>query len=144
MKNVNTQNISSLSDYDRSMSCFGMGRAINKKNIINKNNSIEEDAFIENFEEVTNQIKLFEYISSGLDENIETIIKIIKSDPKRNIYDISQKNHYFVNKKNYEGYTALYIACLNGHTKIVDILLTFHADHLIKCGVNFINFLEWQ
>jgi ankyrin repeat protein len=137
MKNVNTQNISSLSDYDRTMSCFGNGR-LNKKNIVNKNNSIEEeDAFIDNFEEVTNQIKLYEYISSGLDENIDTIIKIIKSDPKRNIYDISQKEHYFINKKNYEGYTALYIACLNGHTKIVDILLNFHADHLIKCGVEF-------
>ena len=137
MKNVNTQNISSLSDYDRTMSCFGNGR-LNKKNIVNKNNSIEEeDSFIDNFEEVTNQIKLFEYISSGLDENIDTIIKIIKSDPKRNIYDISQKDHYFVNKKNYEGYTALYIACLNGHSKIVDILLNFHADHLIKCGVRF-------
>jgi ankyrin repeat protein len=78
------------------------------------------------------QILLFEYVASGLDEKIGDIIRIIKSDPRRGKY---KKEDYYINKKNHEGFTALYTACLNGHIKIVEILLEYDANHLAYSGV---------
>lgn len=113
-----------------------MGK-IQKKNLETKeNNSLEYVVNKDNeFEEITKQILLFEYIALGLDENIDAIINIVKKDPKRNVYDETEKHHYFVNKKNYKGLTPLYVCCLNGHAKIVEPLIKYGADHLLKCGV---------
>ncbi len=71
-----------------------------------------------------------------MDEKINDIIRIIKSDPRIGKY---KKEDYYINKKNHEGFTALYIACLNGHIRIVEILLEYDANHLVYCGVLLIN-----
>jgi ankyrin repeat protein len=91
---------------------------------------------LDNFEEFKKQVLLFEYVSSGLDEKIIDIVKIIKSDPRIGKY---KKEDLYINKKNHEGFTALYIACLNGHIKIVEVLLEYDANHLEYCGVLFFN-----
>jgi ankyrin repeat protein len=85
------------------------------------------------FEEFTKQLYFFESIACGEDRDVEDIVKIVKNDPRRSLYD---KKKYYINKKNHEGFTPLYIACLNGHAKIVDILLKYDADHLELCGVS--------
>jgi hypothetical protein len=93
-----------------------------------------QTSFEQKIELLEKQTKLFEYCAGGLDSNFPKIIKLIKDDPTRNFFDDSQKNKFFVNQKNYDGVTPLYIACLNGHLKVVEILLINGADHLIKCG----------
>ena len=80
------------------------------------------------------QTELFEICESGLDSNLNKIIKFLKEDPKRNFFDEAQKNKFLVNQKNYDGLTPLYIACLNGHLKVAEILMKYGADHLLKCG----------
>jgi hypothetical protein len=138
MKIVNTKSVQSLSELDRTFSCFEKIYQNRKKNnltVFEKYPKKEEDPFNDNFEEITRQIKLFDYVSSGLDENIEKIEAIIKKDPLRNMYDPCDKHHYFINKTNSDGFTVLYVACLNGQQKIVEILLKNHADPLKKCGV---------
>jgi hypothetical protein len=92
---------------------------------------------LDNFEEFQKQLVFFEYVASGLDEKINEIIKIIESDPRIGKY---KKEDYYINKKNHEGFTALYIACLNGHIKIVEVLLKYDANHLVYCGVIMILF----
>jgi ankyrin repeat protein len=100
----------------------------------NKLNCLTENQ--DQFEEFTKQLYFFESIACGEDRDIEDIIKIVKNDPRRSLYD---KKGYYINKKNHEGFTPLYIACLNGHAKIVDILLKYDADYLELCGVKFFN-----
>ena len=133
MKCVNTKSVKSLSDIDRTLNVFEKIHRIRKQN----GNYVKDtdNDFSDDFEEITKQIKLFDYVSSGCDENIEKIQEIVKDDKMRNMYDQHQKEYYFINKKNFDGLTALYMACQNGHYKVVDVLLKNHADHLIKCGV---------
>ncbi len=90
---------------------------------------------LDDFEEFQKQVVFFEYVASGLDEKINDIVKIIKTDPRRGKY---KKEDYYVNKKNHEGFTALYIACLNGHIKILEVLLEYDSNHLVYCGVSVI------
>lgn len=114
-----------------------------KGNRMEKQNSVariighahsSKTSFEKNIDLLAKQTKLFEFCATGLDSNSTKIVNILKEDPKRNFYDESQKNKFLVNQKNYDGVTLLYIACLNGHLKVVDILLKYGADHLIKCG----------
>jgi hypothetical protein len=127
MRNINTKNVKSLTEIDRELLFWEKEFKPLKKN---RTGNKEND-----YDEVTKQILLFDYISLGLDENIPAITNILRSDPKRNLYDESEKQHFFINKKNFKGLTALYVACLNGHTKIVELLIKYGADHLQKCGV---------
>ena len=55
------------------------------------------------------------------------------------MYDFSQKNMFFVNQKNENFITALYVATINGHLKIVKFLCENGANHLIRNGVKYIN-----
>ena len=96
---------------------------------------INKEGTQDNLDQLKQQILFFECVASGKDENIDKIINFVKKDPKRNLYDESQKQNYFINQKNHEGFTALYVACRNGHTKIVNVLLKWNGDPLIKCGV---------
>jgi len=52
------------------------------------------------------------------------------------MFNSSQKNKYFVNQKNIEFVTPLYVATINGHLKIVKFLCENGADYLMKNGVN--------
>ena len=140
MKNVNTKNIKSLAELDRSFSLFEQIYENRKKN--NQQNSQNKDKFNdnennfdENYEELTKQYKFFDYITSGLDEYKEKIIEIIQNDKMREKFRKENKQFYFVNRKNLEGITPLYNSCLNGHVKITELLVNNDADHLIKCGV---------
>ena len=67
---------------------------------------------------ILDQIKLFQLIKYGSDKYEEEIIKLLK------------KNN-FVNDLNYENYTPLYVAYLNGYDKIAKILIDNGADYLI-------------
>jgi ankyrin repeat protein len=133
MKCVNTKSVKSLTEIDRTLNIFEKIHKIRKLN----GNYVRDDEndFSDNFEEMTRQLKLFEYVASGHDDDIDKIAEIVRDDKMRNMYDVHQKEHYFINKRNYDGFTALYVACLNGHIKVVDVLLKNHADHLMKCGV---------
>jgi len=143
MKNVDAKYIKSLHELDLSFDQYEQIHQIRKKNnLINSPNEemtdkIEEHEklFDENYEELTKQYRLFDYITSGLDENREKIIKIVQNDKMREKFGKENKQYYFVNKKNLEGFTPLYNSCLNGHVKITELLLNNDADHLIKCGV---------
>lgn len=135
MRTINTKNVRTETEIDRELSYWekfkNKNSEIKESTTIMENNNYKDNEF----EEIAKQVLLFEYIAIGLDQNIETIIDYIKKDPKRNAYDESEKHHYFVNKKNFKGLTPLYVACLNGHVKIVEPLITYGADHLQKCGV---------
>jgi len=104
----------------------------------------------DSFNIIGDQILLFDYIAHGHEDNNEKILNIIKKerkikfnkylnieeDEKENIND--EKNYIIINLVNYtniDGFTPLYFACLNGHVKMVDLLIKNGADHLLKCGV---------
>ena len=76
-------------------------------------------------------------MSSGSDDNFENIVEIVNNDPNKFIFTNSQKNKYFVNQKNEENITPLYVATVNGHLKIVKFLCENGGDHQIKNGVKF-------
>lgn len=124
MRNFNTNDVKSISDLDQR---FNLWLKEQPKAL-----KLSSDNPKDTMDLVLRQFKLFDYVASGLDSNIEKIKKILKSDPKLNIFD--DKEAYFVNQKNYEGHTSLYVACLHGHLKIVQVLLENKADHLILCG----------
>lgn len=131
MRHISARSVKSLTEIDRTMDGW------EKKQKHRGDNELfrVESNFNDEFEEITKQIKLFNYLSSGLDENVEKIAELVRKDPKRNLFDENSKQHYFINQKNYEGVTPLYVACLNGHIKIVEVLMKYNADHLMKCGV---------
>ena len=138
MRNIDTKMVQNIDEIDRSLNVHKE----NKKHIEDGDKSkmitqidgkfVNFTENLDDFEEFQKQVIFFEYVASGLDEKINDIVKIIKSDPRIGKY---KKEDYYINKKNHEGFTALYVACLNGHIKIVQILLEYDANHLVFCGV---------
>ena len=88
---------------------------------------------------IAKQSRLFSYVASGSEENLWIISELINNDPNKYMYDFSQKNMFFVNQKNENFITALYVATINGHLKIVKFLCENGANHLIRNGVKYIN-----
>ena len=98
-------------------------------NLVVRENTIENIMF--NF---AKQDELMKLAAQGDDLKLKKFKTFIMEDPKRNIFSKSEKNRYFVNEANTEGYTLLYQACLNGHINYIRLLLDCDADHLMKCG----------
>ena len=67
---------------------------------------------------VLDQIKLFQLIRFGIDKYEKDIIDLLKK-------------HNFVNDKNYENLTPLYIASINGNEKMVKLLIDHGANYLL-------------
>jgi hypothetical protein len=146
MKNPNCKVLKTVADLDKSIDQYTKIHENRKKLELQEDGHkeeefVEEDQMLDNVEEISKQCKLFEYISSGQEENLEEIEKIVKNDKMRFSYDKNQSHHYYVNKKNWDGITPLYVACQNGHLKVIDILMRCDADHLIKCGVSIKKYL---
>jgi hypothetical protein len=132
MRRISVKSVRDLSLFENQIEIFEQLNVKNKKDKKNDENCHCESAF----EEVTKQIRLFDQIASGMEENIEDIKKVILDDPKRTEFDISKKELYYINQTNFEGLTPLFVACQNGHLNIAQLLLKYNADHLIKCGVS--------
>ena len=67
---------------------------------------------------ILDQIKLFQLIRFGIDKYEKDIIDLLKK-------------HNFVNDKNYENLTPLYLACINGNEKMVKLLIDNGANYLL-------------
>ncbi len=138
MRNVNIREVNSLTELDHDFKCFEPVHENRKKNnilAVTVKENKTSDVMDQNLIEIGNQVRLFDYVSSGLNENIEKIVNIIKKDPARYLYESCDKHYYLVNKTNSDGLTLLYIACLNGHSNMVELLIKHNADHLQTCGV---------
>jgi hypothetical protein len=139
MRSISTNHVKSFTEIERTLNYWELQHK-EKKQTVNgfmaPKNSYSHPK--DEWEEITTQMLLFELISSGLDENLDKIIRIVKKDPKRNLFPESEKHQFFINQKNYEGFTPLYIACLNGHVKFAEVLIKYGADHLMKYGVTII------
>jgi hypothetical protein len=108
IKNLSLSNISEI---------FNKKMPIQNKNKF-KNSIIEEKEKDKEMSYILDQIKLFQLVKYGYDKYEEDIIKLLK------------KNN-FVNEPNYQEFTPLYLACLNGHENIVKILLDNGANFLL-------------
>jgi len=146
LRNVNVHNVKSITDVDKAIDNWQKDLTCSKKD----NKKIGYD---DSFNILGDQILLFDYIAHGHEENNENILKIIKKerrikinkdlDDEENMDEKDKLNDNYkvinlVNHMNIDGFTPLYFACLNGHLKMVDLLIKNGADHLLKCGV--INF----
>ena len=100
-----------------------------------KQYKLKNDEELIQLEFFAKQIKFFEYLSSGEDENFDEINELVNNDPNKYMFDSSQKNKFFVNQKNIEFVSPLYVATINGHLKIVKFLCDNGADILMKNGV---------
>jgi hypothetical protein len=100
----------------------------------NYNLVVREDTIENLMFNYAKQDELMKLASQGDDLKLKKFKTYIMEDPKRNVFSKSEKNRYFVNETNTEGYTLLYQACLNGHINYIKLLLDCDADHLIKCG----------
>lgn len=114
---------------------------------------IKKLGYDDSFNILGDQILLFDYIANGHEENNENILKIIKKerrikpnkdlDHEENVDEKEKLNEDYViinlvNHMNIDGFSPLYFACLNGHVKMVDLLIKNGADHLLKCGVSIL------
>lgn len=150
MKNlriVNVRNVNSITDIDKEIDKWQ-----NDLNNVKKPENNKKIAYDDSFNIIGDQILLFDYIAHGHEENNENILKIIKKERKIKLNKdlspeveneeqelIEGKNYVVVNLVNHmnlDGFTPLYFACLNGHVKMVDLLIKNGADHLMKCGVS--------
>jgi len=61
-------------------------------------------------------------------------LTISKNEPYKYMFGEQKKHLFFVNKKNSDGLTPLYVVIINGHLKLVKVLIEHGADHLIKTG----------
>lgn len=145
LRNVNVHNVHSITDVDKAIDKWQNDLTCTKKE--NKKASYDDS-----FNILGDQILLFDYIAHGHEENNENILKIIKKERRIKInkdLDHEEKGDEneklnedkdcivinLVNHTNIDGFTPLYFACLNGHVKMVDLLMKNGADHLLKCGV---------
>jgi hypothetical protein len=147
LRNINVHNVKSITDVDKAIDEWQNNMMNSKKNM---NDVVKKKILIEDsFNIIGDQILLFDYIATGHEENNENILKILKKERKirinkemvneeeENLND--EKNFQIINLVNHtnvDGFTPLYFACLNGHVKMVDLLINNGADHLLKCGVN--------
>jgi len=144
---VNVRNVNSITDIDKEIDKWQ-----NDLNNVKKPENNKKIAYDDSFNIIGDQILLFDYIAHGHEENNENILKIIKKERKIKLNKdlspeveneeqelIEGKNYVVVNLVNHmnlDGFTPLYFACLNGHVKMVDLLIKNGADHLMKCGVS--------
>jgi hypothetical protein len=129
MRNISAENVGNLSDLSKQMVFF---QSKKKKKEANNDDSCDCNNILD---EIATQHIFFNKIAEGVD--IEGIKQMILDDPKRTLYSDTQKQKLFVNQNNFNGMSPLHIACFHGHSKIVDLLLQYGADHLKKCGVKF-------
>jgi len=152
LKNISANLIISMTELDRSIEERSVFQSKKKtlasiQNITNVPNpvcrtyKIYNDGQLEHLDQIAKQNLFFENLKSGRVENYENILNNIKNDPNKFIH-ADKKETYFVNKKNPEGFTPLYIVTVNGHFNLVKILVENGADHLIKNGVNILIKLE--
>jgi len=88
------------------------------------------DRALEELDFIKKQTEFFEEVATG--ENFDIIKKAINNDASK--FVSTDKNEYFINKKNPDGLTALYLATVCGHLEIVKLLIENDGNQLIKCG----------
>lgn len=71
--------------------------------------------------------RLFQLVSRGAGEDLDEIISIVASDPKRYLRDSADPENV-VNRRNAIGHTPLYAAALHGHLPVVRLLLDLNAN----------------
>jgi len=69
----------------------------------------------------------FQALERGSDQDYKLILEFIDKDPKRFLYDADDPER-LCNKPNTSGQIPLYVACKNGHLKIVQLLLEQKAN----------------
>lgn len=154
LKNISVKNVENISAIDNAIDNWQLDLNCKKEfnnlpqNQINKEKKIHYD---DSFNIVGDQILLFEYLANGSEENNENILKLLNKEIKiktnKDIPDEEMNEDHImtikiVNHLNIDGFTPLYFTCLNGHTKMVDLIIKNGGDHLMKCGVsNFFRFL---
>jgi ankyrin repeat protein len=144
LKNISVRNVHSIADVDKAIDKWQNDLVATKKNI-NNFQQVKKINYDDSFNIIGDQILLFEYLADGSEENNENILKLLNKEIKIKINkdisedDLDNNNNIMViklvNHINIDGFTPLYFTCLNGHVKIVDLLIKNGGDHLIKCGV---------
>ena len=102
------------------------GKLNKKRNCIKEKNNISNNSLLTSnninkdieMNYILDQIKLFQLIRFGIDKYEKDIIDLLKK-------------HNFVNDKNYENLTPLYIASINGNEKMVKLLIDHGANYLL-------------
>jgi hypothetical protein len=102
------------------------GKLNKKRNCIKEKNNISNNSLLTSnninkdieMNYILDQIKLFQLIRFGIDKYEKDIIELLKK-------------HNFVNDKNYENLTPLYIASINGNEKMVKLLIDHGANYLL-------------
>ena len=102
------------------------GKLNKKRNCIKEKNNISNNSLLTSnninkdieMNYILDQIKLFQLIRFGIDKYEKDIIDLLKK-------------HNFVNDKNYENLTPLYLACINGNEKMVKLLIDNGANYLL-------------
>ncbi|CAD8185881.1 unnamed protein product [Paramecium pentaurelia] len=88
--------------------------------------------------DIFNQFKLVclftQYSTSGSNEDIQNMIKILQRDPKRNLTNPQDPNH-IINSLNQYGQNALYIASKNGNIQVIKFLLSLECNIHIKSRI---------
>jgi len=77
----------------------------------------------------------FELLENAGKKELVTIKRVLSSDPKENLYD-SESPDRLANKPNFRGYSPLYIACKNGNSELMKLLLEFKANPFQLCRVS--------
>ena len=122
MKQINTHTLLSPDDIDISIEKIKTQRTTPLISSRIKEKEKNDKAQMDTISQLTKQLQLFECVSNGNEFSLKYIKKLIK------------ENKEMINSKNYEGFTPLYISCMNGYIKVVELLIELGADHLIKCG----------
>ena len=121
MKHINTHLLLDPKDIDISIEKLKTQRKTFRSSDLHEKK--EKDAENEKtLHQFSLQLQLFDCMLIGNEKSKKYIINISKQNPE------------IINSKNYEGFTPLYVACLNGYYVIVELLIQLGADHLIKCG----------
>lgn len=100
-----------------------------------KTKDYENSAYSVALQDLRREIRLFNCVERGTQEDIEHIKEDILNDPYRYL---RMSNHplSLVNKRNRCGLTPLYVSSMNGNIGVVKLLLDCGADHLITSNVD--------
>ena len=71
--------------------------------------------------------RLFELVSRGARDDLDAIVALVHSDPKRYTRETGDPES-LVNRRNLAGHTPLYEAALNGHLPVLRLLLELNAN----------------
>ena len=122
MKQINTHTLLSPDDIDISIEKIKTQRNTPRISSRIKEKEKNDKIQMDTISQLTKLLQLFECVSNGNEFSLKYIKKLIKA------------NKEMINSKNYEGFTPLYISCMNGYHKVVELLLELGADHLMRCG----------